>query len=274
MLEDSYGIAKRIEFVAGILGSSRPARVLDIGCGTGSNLTVPLARRFPETNFLGVDSDRTSIDYANQEYSANNLSFRVREDVEDLGQFDLIIASEVIEHVEAPDDFLVFLRSHLAPGGRLVVTLPNGWGPFELTSLFETLLHLSGLYAILRALKRRLRGNPLVNVTVDTLAISPHINFFSHGEINNLFARQGFRVAGYRPRTLLCGFGFDQLMASQRVILWNSRWVDRLPPPLASAWMFLLSPEDNPTAQLPPPFRRGLYARLRRYLNEKRWHLR
>lgn len=274
MLEDSYGIAKRLEFVAGILSSSRPGRVLDIGCGTGANLTVPLARRFPGTNFLGVDSDRTSIEYANREYLTSNLSFRAQQAAGDLGQFDLIIASEVIEHVEAPDDFLAFLRSHLAKDGALVITLPNGWGPFEITSLLETLLHLSGLYDVLRAVKRRIRGKPVANVTVDTLAISPHINFFSHGEISAIFSRQGFRVAGYSPRTLLCGFGFDQLMTSQRLLAWNARWVDRLTPSLASGWMFLLRPVEGQSPHVAPPYQRGHYARLRRYLNEKRWHLR
>ena len=41
------------------------------------------------------------------------------------GEFDMVSAIEVIEHLEAPIRFLVQLRSHLGPGGFAVVTSPN-----------------------------------------------------------------------------------------------------------------------------------------------------
>lgn len=43
-----------------------------------------------------------------------------------LGVFDLIVATEVIEHVAHPDRLLAHLSRFLAPGGRIVVTTPNG----------------------------------------------------------------------------------------------------------------------------------------------------
>jgi 2-polyprenyl-3-methyl-5-hydroxy-6-metoxy-1,4-benzoquinol methylase len=43
-----------------------------------------------------------------------------------LGRFDLVIACEVIEHVAHPGDLLSHLRGFLAPGGRLLLTTPNG----------------------------------------------------------------------------------------------------------------------------------------------------
>lgn len=45
---------------------------------------------------------------------------------EALGVFDLVIASEVIEHVAHPDQLLAQLGRFLAPGGRIVLTTPNG----------------------------------------------------------------------------------------------------------------------------------------------------
>lgn len=45
---------------------------------------------------------------------------------EELGVFDLVIASEVIEHVAHPDQLLVHLARFLSPGGRIVLTTPNG----------------------------------------------------------------------------------------------------------------------------------------------------
>ncbi len=269
MTENSYGLLKRLEFVSGVIGSLRPRRVLDIGCGTGANLTQPLGARFPDVEFVAVDSDVGSIGFANDTNACPNVSFRT--DTEGVGTFDLVIASEVIEHVEDPHAFLVALRTHLAPGGRMILTLPNGLGPFEWATFVETLLRLTGIHAVLLALKRRLRGRRGAVASTDTLAISPHINFFSYREIRSVMSRSGFEVLEYRPRTFLCGFGFDHLIVSERLVAWNARSADRLPPQLASAWMFVLAPRGE---MHEPTYRRSAYALLRRYMNEKRWKLR
>lgn len=42
------------------------------------------------------------------------------------GQFDLIVACEVIEHVAHTVDFLAQLKRFVAPGGHLLITTPNG----------------------------------------------------------------------------------------------------------------------------------------------------
>ena len=47
-------------------------------------------------------------------------------DVERLGHFDLVIASEIIEHVAHPDALLRHLKTFLTPAGRLLLTTPNG----------------------------------------------------------------------------------------------------------------------------------------------------
>ena len=42
------------------------------------------------------------------------------------GRFDLVIACEVIEHVAHADEFLRHLKRFLDPGGRILLTTPNG----------------------------------------------------------------------------------------------------------------------------------------------------
>jgi 2-polyprenyl-6-hydroxyphenyl methylase/3-demethylubiquinone-9 3-methyltransferase len=42
------------------------------------------------------------------------------------GAFDLVVACEVIEHVAYPGRLLAHLARFLAPGGRVLVTTPNG----------------------------------------------------------------------------------------------------------------------------------------------------
>lgn len=43
-----------------------------------------------------------------------------------IGKFDFIAACEIIEHVAHPDQLLAHLKSLLVPGGRLLMTTPNG----------------------------------------------------------------------------------------------------------------------------------------------------
>lgn len=248
-----------------------PKRVLDMGCGTGTNLTEPLAERFPSVHFLGIDSDKTSIEFAQHEKRYQNADYALLDDMDAFGKFDLVIASEVIEHVEEPDAFLDFLKNRLTEKGKIVITLPNGYGPFEIASLLETLMQLSGLYAFLLKIKRRLKGASFAEQTADTLAISPHINFFSYRQITKTIHNCGLHILKYRPRTLFCGFGFDQLIKSDRLIAWNARIADALPPGCSSDWMFVL---EATKSIKPASYRRNGYARFRRYLNEKRWNIR
>ena len=271
--EDAYGYAKCLSFLSEAVSRVRPARVLDVGCGTGEKLTWPLAKAHPAIRFLGADDDARSIEHARRTCLAPNLRFIRLAQLQIDERFDLIVASEVLEHVAAPVAFLRDLRSRLAPAGCIVVTVPNGYGPSETASLLETLLALTGFLGIARAAKRRLRNRSGgLPPQKDTLAVSPHINFFSWREIQRVIAASGLRAIGYRARTLFCGFGFDLLIRGASAARWNADMADRMPAIFVSGWMFVLEPVDAGPAVY--EHRRGALSRMRRWLNEKRWRLR
>ena len=265
--ETSYGNQKRLQFLKYVIEKSRPNRVLDIGCGIGTHITFPLAKYFPNISFLGVDSDPCSIECARNENTVTNLAFAHPQELEQDGIFDLIVASEVIEHVEQPEQFLLFLREKMTDEGKLILTLPNGYGPFEIMSLVENLRCTSRLCDILRKMKRRPTDDLKDPRKRDTLAISPHVNFFSYAQIYKLIVGSGFTVSEYRPRTLLCGFVWDKLLRGQFMLRWNARVADSLPPSFSSGWMFVL--EKGKLCE-DAGYRRGIYARFHRYVNEKR----
>jgi 2-polyprenyl-3-methyl-5-hydroxy-6-metoxy-1,4-benzoquinol methylase len=264
--EDPYGTRKRLAFASALICAARPRNVLDFGCGTGLQLTMPLAAKFPEVRFLGVDADATSIDFAKTHCTAPNLSFALAAPHQG-ERYDVIIASEVIEHLEAPGGFLRELESRLQPRGRVLLTVPNGYGPFELASLAYDTLEAAGLVPLARSVKRALFGAASARPP-DTHAVSPHVNFFSLGELRRAIASAGMKVAEFRARTVLCGFGFDYLIRGRRLTAWNAALADRLPPQVASDWMFVL--ERTGGAPGDWEYRPGAYARLRRSLGASR----
>ncbi len=281
MIENSYGIVKRLDYVEKAIKDQKPKNIFDFGCGTGEILTVPLAKQFPGIRFVGVEDDASSIEFARKKNAGvDNLTFLYPDEVDQTARFDLIIASEVIEHVEHPEELLLFLKGKLTVGGRMIITLPNGYGPFEVTSFFEALLFLIGIdAAAIYGYFNKSKTTTENDVPADgkySLAVSPHINFFSYGEICSLIKGNGFDITEYRPRSFLCGLGFDQVLRGKFLTTWNNRIADSLPPGIISDWMFSVVTKntDTPDAdQKYVVYKRNRYARLRRRINEKRWGL-
>ena len=97
---------------------------LDVGCGAGL-LCEPLARLGAKVT--GVDAAPELIAAARAHAEGQGLAIDYRSSgVEDVtGQFDLVTAMEVIEHVASPEQFLGDLAARLAPGGLLILSTPN-----------------------------------------------------------------------------------------------------------------------------------------------------
>jgi len=266
IIENNFGIKKRLEFIEDIIRRLSPRRVLDMGCGTGIQLTIPLAERFPDIFFAGSDDDSGSIYFARKSHSLPNLNFVKANDIAADEIFDLIILADVIEHVENPEVFLAYLHSMLAEGGKLIITMPNGYGPFEFVSFVQNLLQTTPLYGALLKTKRAIFGVSSPAHGDHTLSSSPHINFFTYGRTKCLFQRAGFKMIQYRSRVFVCGFLFDQLMRSESICKWNAKMADRLPPQLISSWMFLLEKVEK---DMICSFRITSYEKFRRLLNNK-----
>jgi SAM-dependent methyltransferase len=267
--EDSYGMRKRLKFAIAAIERLHPSTVLEIGCGTGAFLLHPLAQKFHEIRFIGIDTDEASIAYGSEHFAADNLAFATDLPASEL-DFDLVIASEVLEHVDAPVEFLRFAKSKLSARGQMLLTIPNGYGPFEMASFTQWLLEKMRLFEPMRALKRMLLGHkPLIGHAEGqpmSLANSPHINFFTWYEIGRIIRVAGLHIDATQNRTFLCGFGLDILIARLGLTDWNARVADRLPRAWVSDWMFLLSSasQSEPGEEYVP----GSWARLRRRWNK------
>lgn len=110
--------------------------VLEAGCGTGINMD------YLETRYSARLARLIGIDPA-ADLQQTGLR-TVRRDMPTGELFDLILAMDVLEHVDRPGDFLAQLRRQLKPSGLLLVTVPA----FQsLWTAFDELAHHRKRYA-------------------------------------------------------------------------------------------------------------------------------
>lgn len=100
-------------------------RALDVGCGAGL-LAEPLARLGADVTGVDAAAENVAVARAHAAGAGLAIDYRAGELAAlGLGQFDLVTAMEVLEHVADKAAFIAELARHLAPGGLLVLSTPN-----------------------------------------------------------------------------------------------------------------------------------------------------
>jgi SAM-dependent methyltransferase len=95
-------------------------RVLDAGCGTGRNV-ADYAALGPAT---GADPSREAVEFCRERGLERVVQAGVEALPFDDASFDLVLATDVLEHVDDDAAALRELRRVAAPGGALVATVP------------------------------------------------------------------------------------------------------------------------------------------------------
>lgn len=235
--ENAYGSLKRLEWIESHL---RPGdRILEVGCGTGVMLTLPL--REGGHDVTGLDLDPGSIDYGRRVAAQHGIDpavLQARDLAELAGEWDAIILSEVLEHQAdaGVSELLALIHSRLAPSGRLLVTVPNGRGWFELESWLWFRAGLGRVIERLRldalawSLKRRLIGPYEDTPYLSTLDSSPHLQRFSLASIQATLERAGFATIEARGSAIFAGpFSNTAFTGVKRLMALNLRLADRWP---------------------------------------------
>jgi 2-polyprenyl-3-methyl-5-hydroxy-6-metoxy-1,4-benzoquinol methylase/predicted nucleic acid-binding Zn-ribbon protein len=104
---------------------ARGKRVLDAGCGAGYG-SAELA--LTAQSVAGLDCAPEAVAFASAHYQLPNLFFEQASCAalpHPAGAFDLVVAFEVIEHLEDWRGFLLEVRRVLAPTGQFIVSTPN-----------------------------------------------------------------------------------------------------------------------------------------------------
>jgi len=103
----------------------RGLRVLDLGCGGGHN--GALLKRAGAREVVGVELHAGAAAQARKRLDVVVQGDLAHLDLAQLGDepFDAILASDVLEHLAAPEAVLARVVTRLRPGGVVVVSLPN-----------------------------------------------------------------------------------------------------------------------------------------------------
>jgi SAM-dependent methyltransferase len=183
--------------LAGVLrGLTGPAVIIDVGCGDGSALAVAAGQN-PGHRFAGVDWSSGAL------RQARALGLTVlRGDVAPGlpvadGSVDVVIMSELIEHLVDPDGAVAEVRRVLRPGGSLLLSTPN------LAAWYNRGLLAVGVQPVFSEVSLRgIYGRP-------GRVVAGHLRLFTRRALTEFLAASGFRcvtVAGARfhdvPRPL------------------------------------------------------------------------
>ncbi|WP_009634503.1 class I SAM-dependent methyltransferase [Synechocystis sp. PCC 7509] len=170
--------------------ANQKLRILDLGCGNGS-LSNSIAQQGYEV--VGVEESESGFKFASSSFpnchfiqsSIYNLPYQQLANA-----FDVVIASEVIEHLFYPSELVRAAKKCLKPNGRLILTTPyHGY-------LKNIVLAISGK----------------MDKHFTTLVDGGHIKFFSVKTLSNLLEAESlsdinFQFAGRFPylwKSMLC----------------------------------------------------------------------
>ena len=158
--EDARRLREFAAQLAAGLDGDRGASVLDIGCSNGGLLAALQALGF--TRLTGVDPSPACVENTHRQPGLRALPGTLTALPPDLGRYDLVVLSHVLEHVADLRSVLSPLAGLLTAGGRLYVEVPDA----ARYTAFVT--------------------SPFQDFNVE------HINHFDLASLERLFAAHGF----------------------------------------------------------------------------------
>ncbi len=108
-----------------MLAEHKGKRILDVGCGNGVIACRLLADGF---DVYGIDASETGINIACEKYPGRffvqDISSERLPDALSAFQFEVVISTEVIEHLYAPRSYMKFIKNILTLGGVVIISTP------------------------------------------------------------------------------------------------------------------------------------------------------
>jgi len=193
-----FSHSRRFEFAAELMKAPAGSRILDYGTGDGRMLSL-LSEAQPDCEIWGFEPVGGMMGELVERFRKEGLGDRVRivgdpDELKGIG-FDRICCLEVLEHLPGPVlvDALTRMRDLLAPGARLVISVPVETG---MSMLAKTAIR--GLHGqthpdtTVPNIARTFFGLPIHRSGDGTYHLG-HVGF-SFREIEKRFAETGFKI--------------------------------------------------------------------------------
>lgn len=199
---------KRLDFIVQTVRSyfnnRTKLRGLDVGCGKG-DICISLA--FSGYSMVGIDISSECVKEAKRRAETNkivqgNLTFLIG-DAENLpfkvSSFNFTICSEVLEHLKRPERALNLINKVLKERGLLIVTVPNGYGPYSL------------IYDHFR--------NKVISKIFPKIGHSCHAQTFTLSKITKLIRGSGFEILNVAHSDFISFFCRESLNQKHSAIM-------------------------------------------------------
>jgi SAM-dependent methyltransferase len=251
--EDNFGHPDRIPWMLEYIPEE--ARVVEVGCGTGWGVTIPLLLQ--RRNVIGVDLDEESVELGRQQLDRFRLD-RNMVQAKDLAElesgYDVAITSELLEHLPDPvlTGMLQVLLDKLRPGGTLLVTVPNGYGWYELEAAIwqrtglGKLIRRSGIGFLIRHLRAFFVRGATWSEVPNTLSGCPHVQRFTLSTIRSRIESAGFHVVEARGSVLFCGPFSELTFGGSKVVQRLNSLLGRRFPRVSAGFYLAARAPDGP----------------------------
>ncbi|WP_179188299.1 class I SAM-dependent methyltransferase [Kiloniella majae] len=253
--EDVYATRKKIIFVLEQLKiyahqTPNPIKVLDFGCGNAADMGQFIIRE--GYDYCGLDIHEPSLTYAKTQFAAPHARFCTEIGPDE--KFDVLILSEVLEHLTTPHEILSDLvHKHLNKGGIVIGSVPNGYGLTEIEKFINQRL---GLYVAIRGIVRAIRfilGRPIQpnspGKNADGLPYnhaSGHVQFYTKPALRRVAQSAGLDYAAFQNGSLMGADLSGVTIFRIKPLIKLNTWIAKFLPAWAAAtWHFVFKPTGN-----------------------------
>lgn len=232
---------KRLKFIEENINvfENFPLKILDVGCGNG-NISMHLGSKGHEV--LGIDISEKTINKANKNNNFKNVSFKniAVENIDYQSKFDVIICSEVLEHLQEPSKVVKALKNLLSTNGIIIITVPNGYGPRELL-ITKPVQYITSNNILNTNLLNNIKSffgfkGTTIQSDADDLT---HIQFFTKKSLTHLIRQENLVIKKFKVTNFIEGVFPLSILFRRSIYLQKfDCWVaDKLPIPFASGFM-------------------------------------
>ncbi len=220
--------------------SIKSLHILEVGCGSGG-ITIPLTTL--GCQIRAFDLDRDAIGRIQSIALQNNLQNLVvsvddGQNFFDDQHYDIVIASEVFEHVMMPELLAESIVKRMLDGGYLIVTTPNGFGPWELFNRINITIYLKKWNFI-----RRIFRKPLYKKGSGV----DHCQFYTQSRLVRLFTAHQLKLVKSANSDFILSI-FGRLLKKNPFLgKLDTKVADVLPAWAVSGWyfVFILAPDHK-----------------------------